>query len=182
MRVRRRQIEETIEQLLTENRVSKPPVPVPRIARRLGLKLQLQPFEEKGEMSGILVREGKDVILGVNASHHLNRRRFTIAHEIGHYLLHEGNRVFVDRSNYKVSFRDTESSSGMNIEEIEANMFASLLLIPERFLVSDLEGKDIDIADETADQEVKALARKYKVSPQAMAFRLLNRSGIADKR
>ena len=178
MRVRRNQIEELVERLLTDNHVSKAPVPVPRIARRLGLKLQLQPFEEEGEMSGILVRDGKDVILGVNASHHLNRRRFTIAHEIGHFLLHEGDRVFVDRSNYKVSLRDALSSSGSNVEEIEANMFASLLLIPERFLMDDLEGKEIDIADDRADHEVRALARKYKVSPQAMAFRLLNRSGI----
>lgn len=126
-------------------------------------------------MSGILVRDGKKVILGVNASHHVNRRRFTIAHEIGHFLLHEGNRVFIDRSNYMVSRRDAVSSSGTNVEEIEANMFASLLLIPERFLVNDLEDKDIDIADDKADEKVKGLARKYRVSPQAMAFRLLNR-------
>ncbi len=176
MRVRRKQIEELVEKLLAENRISKPPVPMPRIARRLGLKLQPQPFKkEEGEMSGILVRDGKNVILGVNASHHPNRRRFTIAHEIGHYLLHEGNRVFVDRSNYKVSLRDAVSGSGTNLEEIEANMFASLLLIPERFLMKDLEGRSIDIADEQADQQVRELARKYKVSTQAMGFRLLNR-------
>ena len=43
---------------------------------------------------GMLVRdEGKGtVMIGVNSLHHLHRQRFTIAHECGHLVLHEGIR------------------------------------------------------------------------------------------
>src|SRR5207245_6457221 len=121
--------------------------------------------------SGVLVRDGDRAVLAVNASHHLHRRRFTIAHEIGHYLLHFGDRVFVDRT-YNVNLRSSVSSLGTDLEEIEANTFASLLLIPEQFLSSDQDALNIDIDDE---RSIKKLANKYLVSSQAMNFRLLNR-------
>lgn len=126
---------------------------------------------EKQEFSGILVREGDKAILGVNRSHHLNRQRFTIAHEIGHYLLHEGDRIFVDRT-YNVSMRSSTSSLGTDTEEIEANTFASHLLVPDEFLAKDPDAVDIDMEDEDS---IRRLARKYRVSPQAMTFRLINR-------
>jgi Zn-dependent peptidase ImmA (M78 family) len=117
------------------------------------------------------VREGDKAILGVNRSHHLNRQRFTIAHEIGHYLLHEGDRIFVDRT-YNVSMRSSTSSLGTDTEEIEANTFASHLLVPDEFLAKDPDAVDIDMEDEDS---IRRLARKYRVSPQAMTFRLINR-------
>ena len=38
----------------------------------------------------------RKIIIGVNKSHHPNRRRFTIAHEIGHLVLHKGEMVHLD--------------------------------------------------------------------------------------
>lgn len=175
MRVRRRKIEQLVEQALNDWQVKRPPVPVKRIAQALDLDLQFYSFD-KQEFSGILVREGKKSILGVNASHHPNRQRFTIAHEIGHFLLHEGDRVFVDRS-YNVSLRSSTSSLGTDVEEIEANTFASLLLIPERFLSKDLEAAEVDLEDRVS---IAHLAKKYKVSHQAMTLRLINRSQWMD--
>lgn len=175
MRVRRRKIEHLVEQVLKDWQVKRPPVPVKKIAQRLDLDLQFYSFD-KEEFSGILVREGKKSVLGVNASHHPNRQRFTIAHEIGHFLLHEGDRVFVDRS-YNVSLRSSTSSLGTDVEEIEANTFASLLLIPERFLSKDLEASELDLEDKIA---IAHLARRYRVSAQAMTLRLINRSQWMD--
>src|SRR5438445_468099 len=131
MRLRKKQIQDTINNLLNSNRVKKPPVPVDRIAHKLGLDVELHRFD-KEEFSGILVREGDKAVIGINATHSPTRQRFSIAHEIGHYLLHTGDRVFIDRI-YNVNFRSSRSSQGTDFEEIEANTFASLLLIPERF-------------------------------------------------
>lgn len=175
MRVRRRKIEQLVEQVLKDSRVKRPPVPIKKIARAFDLELQFHSFD-KEDFSGILVREGKKSILGVNVSHHPNRQRFTIAHEIGHFLLHEGDRVFVDRS-YNVSLRSSTSSLGTDVEEIEANTFASLLLVPERFLSKDLEAAEVDLENKVA---IGHLAKKYKVSPQAMTLRLVNRSQWID--
>lgn len=171
MRVRRKRIDRFVEDLFMRCRVTQPPVPVEDIAHALGLEIERHKFDEE-EFSGILVREGKRAVIGVNSSHHMNRQRFTIAHELGHFLLHEGDRVFIDR-NYNVSFRSSVSSLGTDVEEIEANTFASALLVPERFLLKDPDAADVDMEDE---ETIKRLARQYRVSPQAMTFRLNNRS------
>jgi Zn-dependent peptidase ImmA (M78 family) len=170
MKARRRRIEQLVHEFLAKYRIKEPPVPVDEIARKLGLEIESRKFADN-EFSGILVREGDRAVVGVNASHAPTRQRFSIAHEIGHFLLHEGDRIFIDRS-YNVSLRNAESSLGTNIEEIEANTFAANLLVPEQFLRNDPDAMDIDLEDE---HSIRRLARKYRVSPQAMTFRLLNR-------
>jgi len=172
MRLRKKRIEHLVNGILDKCGVTSPPVPVKRIAQSLGLEIQKQAFGD--EVSGILIREGAKAIVGVNLSHHIHRQRFSIAHELGHFLLHEGDRIFIDRS-YNVNLRSPTSSLGTDLEEIEANIFASVLLIPEQFLAKDLEKEDIDIADPREIGKIQRLAHRYRVSPQAMSLRLLNR-------
>jgi Zn-dependent peptidase ImmA (M78 family) len=77
--------------------------------------------------------------------------------------------VHVDRR-YEIQRRDNKSKEGTDNDEKEANLFAAELLMPEEFLHRDLaELGGIDLADET---ELKKLAVRYQVSPQALAFRL----------
>lgn len=61
-------------------------VDVDALAAALGLDVELQPY--RAELCGTLQRIGKRWIIGVNRADPLNRRRFTIAHEIGHYVMH----------------------------------------------------------------------------------------------
>ena len=166
---KRKLIEDAVAEVLSRCEVDAPPVPVHRIAKWLGIEIKMEPFRD-GQMSGILVREEGKAVIGVNSLDAPTRQRFTVAHEIGHFLLHEGNRIFVDRT-YKVSMRSPLSSQGTDYEEIEANAFAGALLIPGRFLIKDLTDDGIDIDDAKA---VARLARKYNVSPQAMSLRLIN--------
>lgn len=125
-------------------------------------------------MSGCIVRKSGDQggTIGVNSRHHPNRKRFTIAHEIGHFLLHRGEELIIDR-NFKVtvSHRDERSGTGESADEIEANHFAAALLMPAEFLKKDLLGRDFDASD---DDQIQDLAARYKVSAQAMTIRLVN--------
>ena len=59
-------------------------------------------------------------------------------------------------------------------EEVEANVFASELLMPEFLLREDLEGcESLDMLDEDlVDELVVELAQKYEVSRQALLIRL----------
>ena len=59
-------------------------------------------------------------------------------HELGHFLLHEFDDIHVDRQ-FKVWLRSDASGEGADLEENEANLFAAELLMPERFLVKDVE-------------------------------------------
>lgn len=158
---------EAARELLRESGVDKPPVPVERIARRLKADVRYEPFD--GELSGMLIREGKRVIIGVNASHPKTRQRFTIAHELGHMWMHdEQHPVHVDRG-FPVRRRDARSSRAVDVYEMEANGFAAELLMPAAMLERDLKGKDPDYDD---DELTRRLANRYKVSLQAMAVRL----------
>ena len=161
-----RKIRETVEALLKQNRIHKPPVPVERIAASLGLDVRSAPLD--GDLSGVLVRNEGEVYIGVNSLHHRNRRRFTIAHELGHFALHSGIRMHVDRD-FRVNWRDDDSSKAVDPEEMEANRFAAELLMPTNFLLKDIEElKRLDRGT------VDLLARRYRVSPQAMRIRLGN--------
>lgn len=152
-------------QVLDECRVNRAPVPVQQIARKLGIAVKFQPAED--ELSGALVRENGRAVIGVNSLHHENRQRFTIAHEIGHYRMHDSVRFHMDDDFRRVDFRAKASSTVG--AEIEANQFAAELLMPERFLRSDLAKKR-----RVDDSTVEAVAKRYVVSKQAMEIRLRN--------
>ncbi len=124
--------------------------------------------ELEDSVSGFLViRDGRGII-GVNRRHHPNRKRFTVAHELGHYLLHgDDASVFIDSS--PVFFRDDTSSEGTRVQEIEANTFAAELLMPAEILRERVGHHLIDIHDETS---VRRLAAEFGVSAQALAIRL----------
>jgi Zn-dependent peptidase ImmA (M78 family) len=166
--IRRKTIQKLVENLLDKAQVHKPPVSVEKVAGLLSLHVRFEPFE--GDLSGCVVRKGNSTVIGVNSLDHENRQRFTIAHEIGHFLLHKGEQVFVDHG-FRINLRSPETSKAASPEEIEANYFAAELLMPQRFLLEELEGKELDIENE---ELVLDLAKRFKVSPQALGYRLAN--------
>jgi Zn-dependent peptidase ImmA (M78 family) len=155
------------ERLLRKYRIKHPPVPVEEIAAALGARVSYSPFE--GELAGMLIRKDGQTVIGVNSMHHVNRQRFTIAHECGHLLFHKGD-VHIDHD-FRVNRRDARSSMAIDPEEIEANRFAAELLMPHDMVMAELRHRLIDLEDE---DEIKELARKYQVSVQAMTHRVTN--------
>ena len=163
-----RELRPIAEQLLEKAGISKPPVPVDAIAESLGATVRYSPF--KGELAGMLIRDdgGNRIVIGVNSLNHVNRQRFTVAHECGHLLLHKGKPAYIDRS-FRINRRDSVSSQATDAEEIEANRFAAELLIPYKMIMDDLIDYQPDIEDE---DELRELADKYAVSLQAFTFRI----------
>jgi Zn-dependent peptidase ImmA (M78 family) len=174
MVVRRKLIREMVEALLERHGVEDGAVPVDDIARNLGIEVTRDRVDD--ELSGFIVRdqESNKVVIGANKSHHPHRQRFTVAHELGHFLLHKGQPVHLDEDNtraaFRVNLRSAESTTGEDNDEREANLFAAELLMPASFLKKDLQGKDVDLLDD--GKFLEKLAGKYKVSVQALTFRL----------
>jgi Zn-dependent peptidase ImmA (M78 family) len=176
MHVRRRNhIREKIAALLLERGITAPKVPVHDLAKAQNIDVRIQNIDE--DISGFLFRHGSQAIIGVNKNQHEVRRRFTIAHELGHFFLHGGQglqEVHIDRVG-KLKLRGPSSSQGIDPEEVEANFFAAELLMPTKFLEQEdciQAGLDLSSDDNTA--EIGALANKYGVSSQAMTIRLGN--------
>lgn len=163
----RQKAREAARQLLVQHAVKSAPVPVERIARELGVRVEYAPLD--GELSGLAhVREGVPIV-GINTLHAPNRQRFTLAHELAHVQLHSPeleHAVHVDRGSLR---RDGLAASGTDPTEIEANTFAAELLMPRELLLPMLEGKSVDLED---DEAIAALARRFRVSEAAMRFRL----------
>src|SRR5829696_3397313 len=165
LRTRYGKIERLVGSLLSENSITRPPVPVDKLVKKVGINLK---HGDLGDVSGLLVRYAAGATIGVNDVHSKERQRFTIAHEFGHYLLHQGIAAHYDR-NYRINLRSHVSSQATDVEEIEANFFAASLLMPRAFLDED---KAIDALDD--DVGVAALAKRYNVSRHAMSLRLAN--------
>src|ERR1700719_342733 len=143
--------------------IKSPPAPVEKIAKALGAQVRFALFDN--ELSGMVyVKDGLPII-GVNALHHPNRQRFTIAHELGHLQLHPEfitATVHVDKQFAEsVLKRDTSSASGTERLEVEANQFAAALLMPGFVLDKLLEQSPIDIEDGSA---IEVWARDFVVS------------------
>jgi Zn-dependent peptidase ImmA (M78 family) len=143
------------------------PVDVTAAAESLDLSVVEQDLE--GSVSAMLVVKDGHGVIGVNANHHPNRRRFSVAHEIGHYLLHRDSAsVFVDAT--PVFFRDGTSSAGTEQQEVEANAFAAELLMPAAAVREKLQQQAVDPYDDAA---VHRLARAFGVSTQALTIKLV---------
>lgn len=164
-RARYSKIDAMVLRLLAQHQQTRPPVRIEKIAKDLGVELRAG---DLGDVSGVLVRDGDSAIIGTNNTQSTQRQRFTIAHELGHFLLHEGITEHVDRS-YRVNYRSAESSQATNVEEIEANYFAASILMPRHML-------DALSAEEALDSDsmVAELARQFHVSRLAMSLRLAN--------
>lgn len=156
-------------EILRTHGVTEPPVSVEQIAEELGLIVAYHDLED--DVSGMLIRHGEGpAVVAVNVRHHENRQRFSISHELGHFLMHQDQpSVFVD--DLLVHFRAETGNKTYDPREAEANAFAASLLMPRDFLTEDLQRKPIDVSDDTA---VRSLARRYGVSVQALTIRLAN--------
>jgi Zn-dependent peptidase ImmA (M78 family) len=152
-------------QLLLEEHQYQLPIDVHQVARDLGLTVVEQDLED--EVSGVLVIGASGGIIGVNKNHHINRQRFTIAHECAHYHLSHTGKVFIDAM--PVFFRDTISAEGQSSQEIEANRFAAALLMPKQKLHEILREQPVDAFDEIA---LRRMANIFGVSTQALTIRL----------
>lgn len=158
------------ESLIASLGITQAPVNVEDVAKHLGLRVI--PMELEEDVSGLLITKPDMSCIVVRKDDALARQRFTIAHEIGHFVLRHqfepGEHVHVDRG-YRVSHRDQRSSSGTDLREIEANQFAAALLMPSSIVTGNIKALG---AEELNDEHVTNLARKFRVSEQAMTIRL----------
>ena len=119
------------------------------------IKYDAMDIAKSGSLSCI---DGK-WIMCINSSHNPKRQRFTMAHELGHYILHKGKNIeFVDTTFFR--------SEEMDSIEYNANEFASRLLMPEDKLRK--------LIDEDKIKNIGELASIFDVSSAAMKYRVIS--------
>jgi Zn-dependent peptidase ImmA (M78 family) len=163
--------EKAADTVIGQFQITEVPVPIFEIAAKMDL--QLIEYNLGSETSGVLVINNGKGTIGYNPKDPLVRRRFTIAHELGHYLMHkESNELFVD-SYFLMKYRGNNSYSDEEYkQEQEANAFAAALLMPKKNIEKLLRGGELNELSESA--LINKLAAKFEVSVAAMSFRLTN--------
>jgi predicted transcriptional regulator len=148
-------------EILNANTPQIPPVDVEKIARELGLPIHRR-SDLTSDVAGMIIKDRRHpspsgFAIHVNANDNLRRQRFTIAHEIAHYILHRdliGDGI-TDDALYRSSLGD--------IYERQANRMAADILMPASLLRTYYREKTPAIAP---------LAHAFDVSMEAMAIRL----------
>jgi predicted transcriptional regulator len=139
------------------------PVDVKAIIREIGLTY-VERHMPPGE-SGWIEYDGWTCTIAVNANEGPQRKRFTAAHELGHFLYHRDllkkhrhlDRLFDEAANRNAVAPLTYQ------HEVQANNFAARLLMPKQTIEREIEG-----GNDTLD----GLARTFDVSRAAMEYRL----------
>lgn len=145
---------------------SEAPVDVYSMARDLGIEVIEKYLDE--ERSGSIEKKHGKYIITVNKLHGEKRKRFTVAHEIGHFIFHADlieNGAIIDDKLY----RDARVG-GAN--ETQANRFAASILMPEKLINNLMQTHGI--------YTISGLANILKVSESAMMIRAENLKMLAD--
>lgn len=172
---RLKQIEELANEILLETGCYSIPV---RVREVVGKKyIDIDERDLGNDVSGVLLSDGRSAIIGVNNKNKEPRKRFTLAHELGHYVLgHQREGVFVDTPHkyLTILFRDENSSTGEYLQEREANAFAASLLMPRELVIEKAKEIAKKFVLQPDSDIVEILASEFEVSNQAMGLRLSN--------
>jgi len=170
--------EAAANRLLKQYGIERPPIDPVGLAKQEGIVVVYEPMP--ADTSSLLLREssGRRVI-GVNARHAESRKRFSVAHEIGHALLHfdakapSKSEAAVSRP-LEVLFRDGLAQQGTDEVEIDANVFAASLLMPAQLLRPAFRDALQGQGPRSLVRVIERLARDFDVSEQALRYRLIN--------
>lgn len=144
-------IEQKTEELLKQVNYTDGEVDVIAVAKSLGFVVGNAVLED--DMDGfVIVQAGKneilkiktDKLIGVNSSRDLGFKRFIIAHEIAHYILHYSS----ESVNGMYAHRDHRK--GRSDKENDADYFAANLLMPKdafKKKYNELKDKELQLND-----------------------------------
>lgn len=156
-RLPRETVERIAEGVLSSNGIHAYPVDPLLIAQKSGIEVKNAEFVDQN-ISGLISKFGNQISIFVKHDDSPNRKKFTIAHELGHFFLHlqEADGDFVEFRGY------TQYETPH--KEIEANQFAGALLMPQS-LVEEAWHRGLGISE---------MAKHFGVSQDSMKYRLVN--------
>ena len=161
--VRTAHVKAMAQKVLKECGAAAPPVDLKRIVELKGyVYMEVDTFPD--EVSALFIaKDGKNYAL-VNSRHHPHRRRFSLAHELGHIILRHDVEDLEEVPSIDAPPESPRHYATGDPREKEANIFASALLMPIEMLKKEhAKGSDIE-----------ALARAFEVSQQAMTIAVMD--------
>lgn len=161
----RLEIEKMARDILRQHGLETIPINPVLLANRLGITVNNAKFSDD-TVAAMIAKRGANIMLLVNNDDPPYRKRFSIAHELGHHFLHlitDGEFIDNEADLFRgLSDQDEPILQDRRSQEIQSNMFAAALLMPEDILRKEFnKGLSND-----------ELAINFGVSKEAMAIRL----------
>ncbi len=146
------------------------PIPVQEIAAAVDI-LEIKPITLSGFEGGLITPDDKSSgCILINENSRPQRQRFTIGHELGHYLNPWHNSG--SEGQFMCKAQDMVvcgTPAGMRQKmEVEANQFSAELLMPTKFMRDHIKR-----IKEPETDHIVALAEKYDVSKESMGRRYI---------
>jgi len=178
---RKQFIKDRARRILQEFGLTEPSVPIEEIIESYALKIE--EVWRDARYDGELIPELR--VIRINRNKPKTRQRFTLAHELGHWVLFHQHRLFEDEQEGfekedgrplfdkladDVSAEKEEKETGFEragsrkTREQEANIFAAEILMPTQWVRADWR---------TYKQDVNGLAKRYEVSDDAMWIKVM---------
>ncbi|MCI9141252.1 MAG: ImmA/IrrE family metallo-endopeptidase [Lachnospiraceae bacterium] len=160
------------QKILDKLEISKPEIPIVAIMK--SLKFQVISAEMEDEISGIIgiddelnrnFESGK--VIAINSKDNVGHQRFTMAHELAHYLFD------FDVSNSIVYYNAYNTMEAESKEEQRANFFAANLLMPEKLFREEFKKA---VVRNNLYFTVEKLSNTFLVSREAVRRRLVELS------
>ncbi len=152
--------EQLVEEIYRQCPDIKAPIPIDEIASAVGIVAIKSMSTE--DVEGMLVADDakSSGVIFYKENSRLGRRRFTIGHELGHFLLlHHGS----EQSCTPNDIRFGSSSNVLKKLETEANQFSQLLLMPEKLISCAINGSFVKM------ELIKSISDDFEMSFEAMA-------------
>lgn len=143
------------QEVLTVLNYKTPPVNPLTVAKKYGIEVAFVSFPQSPRVSGFY--DPTEQKIYVNSEEKTQQQAFTIAHELGHALLHQ---EWAKSNNYRVLMRDKDAEDN-DPKEKEANVFAAHLLVPGEMLIR--------FADSI---NLKELSHIFVVSEKMLGYRI----------
>ncbi len=133
------------------------PLDIEQVVKQVfGISIIEEKFDKN--VSGFIENINGKWLIYLNKYESVFRKRFTIAHELAHFIKHKDNYLFGSVFPDKVFFRDSVNNS----IEREANDFAAELLMPKDVFIKEIED---------GCNTIEKLADKFQLSTSAVRYR-----------
>ena len=130
-------------------------IDISSVAKKLGLNVYSTSFENNA-ISGYIKFENGEKNIYINNTQSVQRQRFTVAHEIAHYILH---KEVLEQNGGTPMFRGGDS----NYAERQANRLAAAILMPQT---------KVQEMYQNQKKTIQEMAELFWVSYGAMANRI----------
>lgn len=164
----KKKLNERAQEFCAENHIDEYPVKIIGLCNKYGI--EVYGAELPDDMSGFILIQDEPLknyptgrLIVHNKKDSLKRQRFTIAHELAHYILHR------DKNDKIYAHRDVGQTGGI---EAEANYFAAQILMPAELVFKALKKLEKELRYVPYSMKARYIADEFAVSEEAAHIRL----------